>query len=89
MAKYRKKPVVIDAWVIQDLMWAHKNKDLPEDIQQAKYECKVTFSDGAVYVETPEGRMRGGPESYLIKGVRGEFYPCRPEIFEATYEAAS
>jgi hypothetical protein len=37
-------------------------------------------------VETLEGTMRGEPGDYLIKGVKGELYPCKPDIFEATYE---
>jgi len=41
-----------------------------------------------VYIETLEGRMMATPGDWIIKGVNGEFYPCKPDIFEATYEPA-
>lgn len=37
-------------------------------------------------VDTLEGTMRGNPGDYLIQGVKGEYYPCKPDIFEETYE---
>lgn len=40
-----------------------------------------------IEIETLEGTMQASPGDYIIKGVQGEFYPCKPEIFEATYEA--
>ena len=50
--------------------------------------CQVNLPEGFV-VETLEGRMEGKPGVYLIRGVKGELYPCDREIFEATYEALS
>jgi hypothetical protein len=58
--KYRKKPVVIEAY----------QTDEPMDI------------------ETLEGTMHASPGDYIITGVNGEQYPCKPDIFEKTYEAA-
>lgn len=43
----------------------------------------------AYYIETPEGRMKANPGDWIIKGIKGEFYPCKPDIFEATYEAVA
>jgi hypothetical protein len=43
--------------------------------------------NGHVIIKTPEGTMTASPGDYVIKGVQGEFYPCKPDIFEATYEA--
>lgn len=44
---------------------------------------------GSVIIDTLEGRMSAQPGDYVLKGVKGEFYPCKPDIFEATYEAVS
>ena len=43
--------------------------------------------NGAVYIETLEGVMRADPGDWIIQGVKGEVYPCKPDIFTATYEA--
>lgn len=43
-------------------------------------------SDGTLYIKTPEGRMKCLVGSYVIKGVRGEFYPCAEDVFLETYE---
>ncbi|MGY5764961.1 hypothetical protein ACXET9_07170 [Brachybacterium sp. DNPG3] len=45
-------------------------------------------SDGAPVIRTLEGDMRVSPGDYVIRGVKGEFYPCKPDVFEATYEIA-
>lgn len=45
------------------------------------------FDDLAIEIDTLEGTMRAHPGDWIIKGVKGEFYPCKPDIFEATYEA--
>ena len=42
--------------------------------------------DGGIVIHTLEGDMRADPEDWIIKGVKGEFYPCKPDIFEATYD---
>jgi len=82
MAKYRKKPVVIEAVQLGDSK---------EDIATACRFCGPLqmFSQGRVSfgVKTLEGRMRGNVGDWLIKGVAGEFYFCKPDIFEQTYEA--
>lgn len=56
--KYRKKPVVIEAYQTNEVM----------------------------YIETLEGVLKADIGDYIITGVRGEQYPCKPDIFEATYE---
>lgn len=70
--KYRKKPVVIDA-----VQWL-KHGDHP----------KVTEYEKAGYgwIETLEGGHIVTSGDWIIKGVNGEFYPCKPDIFEKTYE---
>ena len=69
MAKYRKKPVVIEA------------------IQFTGDNCEEIKEFGAyIVIKTLEGKMIALPGDWIIKGVKGEFYPCKPDIFEKTYE---
>lgn len=84
MGKYRKKPVVIEARKVvighntefDDLVkWCGGKAFTPERLDQV-----------AIDIETLEGTMRANLGDYIIKGVQGEFYPCKPDIFEATYE---
>jgi hypothetical protein len=77
---YKKKPVVIQA-----LQWDGKNQF------EVMSFCKTCYftSHGTVkdlYIDTLEGDMLVKSGDYIIKGVKGEFYPCKPEIFEMTYE---
>ena len=89
MAKFRKKPVVIDAWRVSDLLHdARSNwKGLPEPIRDAYETGDVIFAD-AIHITTFEGTMLGEPTDWVICGVKGELYPCKPDIFAATYEPA-
>lgn len=81
--KFRKKPVVIEAmqisgkWMENDalLVWANA--------EQHKQSIDAPLF---VEIKTLEGTMRGDIGDWVIKGVKGEFYPCKPDIFEATYE---
>ena len=76
--KYRKKPVVIEA---KELTY---NTDVQKEIANW---CNGKLGlDGSIYIETLEGRMTAVTGDYIIKGVNGEFYPCKPDIFEKTYE---
>jgi hypothetical protein len=72
MAKFRKKPVVIEAVQFDGV-------SLPEGVNR---------EPGAVdgYIDTLEGRMTVKPGEWVITGVKGERYPCKPDIFAATYE---
>jgi len=91
--KYRKKPVVIDAWAAKEISAAMAqdwNKGLiPECIMDA-YEKGgwVFLTNGEIHIPTLEGTMVASPEDMILRGVSGEFYPCKPEIFELTYEKA-
>ena len=78
--KYRKKPVVIDA-----VTWTGENK---EEVQE--FIGDAGFVKGHyVDIGTLEGMMVASIGDYIIKGVKGEFYPCKPDIFAATYEAVA
>ena len=79
MAKYRKKPVVIEAVQYRDSMRA--NDCLPEGV----YIVPTSMGDMPV-IHTLEGDMIVSDGDYVITGVKGERYPCKPDIFELTYE---
>lgn len=75
--RYRKKPVEIDAW-----QWDGENcswLDAPEWL-------RVDHDDNGFHIETLEGNMYVSPGDYIIRGVAGEIYPCKPDIFERCYE---
>jgi hypothetical protein len=82
MAKYRKKPVVIDA-----VYWAG---DLSTLHSLGNYESVVSQDLGSadLQIETLEGVMTAKPGDWIIRGVKGELYPCKDDIFAATYESA-
>ena len=82
--KYRKKPVVIEAVQITDSTFdsPHPND---EHVKGVVYDPIAR----CVYINTLEGRMRGNLGDWIITGVNGEHYPCKPDIFAATYEEVS
>ena len=86
--KYRKKPVVIEA--VEFRGFEEDNfSERPEWLIKAIYEDEVVkFFDkkDTLTIETLEGQIYASPGDYIIKGVNGEFYPCKPDIFEQTYE---
>lgn len=84
--KYRKKPVVIEAF-----QWfgSPEQSEDPEWICDAiNYGEAYFLNDGTheFYIKTLEGDLRVTPGDFIIKGVKGEIYPCKPDIFEMTYE---
>lgn len=88
MAKYRKKPVVIQA-----VKWTgcHDQQEDPYWIVEAIEKGEIWFiGNGSEHVvmqiDTLEGVMTANRGDYIIKGIQGEIYPCKPDIFEATYE---
>lgn len=79
MAQYRKKPVVIDA--------IRFNGTNENEVADFVGENLHITPDGFLFIHTLEGSMAVSYGDYVIKGVRGEFYPCKPDIFEQTYES--
>jgi len=79
--KYRKKPVVIEAMQFTD-----ENKNQVFNWMSGQY--AAGFEDGKpiLKIGTLEGVMIARIGDYIIKGVKGEYYPCKPDIFLATYE---
>jgi hypothetical protein len=82
MAKYRKKPVVIDA-----IQFTGSNAIEILHFTQGR-EVEEDFLATEIVIKTLEGDMRASGGDWIIKGVKGEFYPCKPDIFAATYEPA-
>ena len=80
MAKFRKKPVVIEA-----MRWDGSNKSAA----QIMHWCgrKLENGNGLMIINTLEGDMRANVGDWIIRGIQGEIYPCKPDIFEETYEA--
>lgn len=78
MAKYRKKPVVVEA-----IEWTGSNLEEVEGFLGVTDRVKVLDS---IFIRTLEGLMETHVGDYIIKGVHGEFYPCKPDIFRETYE---
>lgn len=85
MPRYRKKPVVIEA-----VRWTGENRDEIKNFAPEEYSVAGTlyFVGNQVAIVTLEGEMRAGPGDWIIRGVKDEVYPCKPDIFAATYEPA-
>lgn len=86
MASYRKKPVVIQAFHYDKAASAYVADRLfdwmgTEDVVKHLY-----GAHGKLYILTLEGRLEITDGDYIIRGVKGEYYPCKPDIFEMTYE---
>jgi hypothetical protein len=99
MAKYRKKPVVIEAFQITKETresnadwpeWLHKawNKNFQEIGSVSCEDYPNSRGHDRLVIQTLEGVLTVSWNDYIIQGVQGELYPCKPDIFEATYEPA-
>ena len=95
--KYRKKPVIIKAFQMTKLArqdvnswpnWLRKAWDKEHGELGALYASHWPNSDGTdmLRIQTLEGNQLVSWDDYIIKGVQGEIYPCKPDIFEETYE---
>ncbi len=76
--KYRKKPVVIEAIIFD----GDNYNECEEFVGKDNYDNTLNYPN----IVTLEGVMRVSVGDYIIKGVKGECYPCKPDIFEQTYE---
>lgn len=90
MSKFRKKPIVIEAVQLRWDTWSEMcdfvgvgklSNGKPEGCQDGEYI--------GLNIPTLEGLQHASENDWIIKGVKGEFYPCKPDIFEETYEAVS
>ena len=89
--KYQKKPVVIEAVQFNGKNWI----DVCEFVGEGNYKLPdrtlEEYREGLfnyIYIVTLEGDMKANIGDYIIRGVKGEYYPCKPDIFEQTYEEA-
>lgn len=80
MKKFRKKPVVIEAVQFDGTLLSLAGMAIPEVSQ--------VLGSRTAQIPTLEGVMTAEPGDWIIRGVKGEFYPCKPDIFAATYEPA-
>jgi hypothetical protein len=83
MPKFRKKPVVIEA-----ILWNATNEAWVKIIDFGCDAKPGEMGSESFVIPTLEGDMKCSKGDYIIKGVNGEFYPCKPDIFEKTYEPA-
>lgn len=93
MKQYRKKPVVIEA-----MQWTGTNEQAIRDFvgnqmlqvsrPPTRFEHDHNLTDDMIniFIPTLEDEMRADRYDYIIKGIKGEFYPCKPDIFHSTYE---
>ena len=91
--KFRKKPVEIEAFAANAaIVAAHVPRyrdtyvDLPEWFRDAVARDEVHVLPDSVKIKTLEGVMTASRNDWIIRGVKGELYPCKPDIFDATYE---
>lgn len=97
MARYRKKPVVVEA-----MLWTGREEDVARVFEMlGEAELPNVPDDphvqpglgyippmGTLDIPTLEGMMTAQPGDWIIRGIKGELYPCKPDIFEMTYEPA-
>lgn len=96
--RYRKKPVIVEAlqWNGKNVIDIYnfledKNVETQYEVNIEGKNFYIDFSRGQcvtgdLMIKTLEGTMKADIGDYIIKGVNGEFYPCKPDIFEKTYE---
>ena len=78
---YKKKPVIIEAVQYDGTVESAKEID-----EFTNHTVTMAPVSSVLYIQTLEGLMEASVGDYIIKGIKGEFYPCKPDIFEQTYE---
>ena len=77
----RKKPVEVEA-----VYWDGTNRAQDEIRTLSNGMCSLDFADQQIYISTLEGQMTASLGDWVIRGDKGEMYPCKPDIFFSTYE---
>jgi len=93
--QYRKKPLPVDAWRVSELNYAaeHDWLALPKAVRDAYEKGGWVFgalkddNTRSIFLPTLEGTMEARHNDWIIKGLVGEFYPCKPDAFAAGFEA--
>lgn len=89
MTQYKKKQVVINAWPAKEISffavndWSKMPKEINDVYEKGGW---VFLTNGEIIIPTLEGTMKANKDDMIIQGVNGEFYPCKQDIFEKTYE---
>jgi len=78
---YAKRPIVVQA-----IKWTGENKEAIKDFTKGGIRSCSEWSENGLMIKTLEGDMLAPVGSYIIQGLKGEFYPCQGDIFEATYD---
>jgi hypothetical protein len=82
MKKYKKKPVIIEA-----VQWLGSNyREIQEFAKGSSRDLSREQREKQLVISTLEGDMLANLNDYIIKGIKGELYPCKPDVFEMTYE---
>ena len=88
MAKFRKKPVIIEAFQMTKEIW-NTDDGWPqwalEALDRDPSEGAIWYVDNRIYCGTREGVHEVSLDDWIIQGIAGEIYPCKPDIFEQTY----
>ncbi len=87
MKKYRKKPIVIEA-----VQWDGSYDSGAKILEDMNTSCSLhpcRCGNYEMTINTLEGNMFASKGDYIIRGIKGEIYPCKPDIFEASYEAVN
>ena len=87
--KYRKRPVIIEAieWTGSNLKEIIEFTSLNESVKDLSWnEYEKLVNEKGLKIFTLEGTMMASVGDYIIKGIKGEVYPCKPDIFKASYE---
>lgn len=84
--KYKKKPVVIEAVQLTRKYFDEALEFIPPEIIEDYVSGEFKEDACEIEIKTLEGIMTVSEGDYIIKGVKGEFYPCKPDVFEMTYE---
>lgn len=90
--KFRKKPVEIEAinasviFEIRDKAGEYWKGGVPSWFKDAYEKGVIGFNEDSISISTLEGEMKAQKDDWIIRGIRGELYPCKSDIFEATYD---
>ena len=87
MPKFRKKPVVIEAE--QFVVYGQKEDPNSKTVNGVTFPVYYDSKGYHIFIPTLEGTMRADNLDWIIRGVNGEIYPCKPDIFEKTYDVVS
>jgi hypothetical protein len=89
MPRFRKKPIVVEAIKCREAMvaFACDQKALPRWLVKGYGKGLVVPSSEGLIIRTLEGSMLARPRDWIVRGVAGELYPCKPDIFCATFES--